>query len=219
MIFDAVGTLIEPRPAVAFVYAAAAARQGVKLPHEVVRARFRAALGRAYSASACHRSDEAIEAERWRNIVAECLPEVSDHDRAFRELWDHFGSPSAWRVFSDVEPALDALRGAGLRIGVASNFDARLFDVLRGHAAVSSLAEDALTCTQMGWRKPHRAFYEAIGVRLRVPLASILYVGDDPEHDAEAPRRFGLQSLRIERGRPSEATIVGDLREIVKRIV
>ena len=46
-------------------------------------------------------------------------------EACFEELFVHFGQPSSWSCFADVEPALAALSQAGYRLAVSSNFDAR----------------------------------------------------------------------------------------------
>ncbi len=121
IVFDAVGTLIRPDPSVAEAYAATAARQGVRLALDVVRARFQVHFendevrgnGGALS------TDEATERRRWRKIVIGVLPEIPDVDRAFDELWEHFSTPGSWRCFPDVAPALRALAAKGSRCASA----------------------------------------------------------------------------------------------------
>src|SRR4051794_14224526 len=92
VVFDAVGTLIEPCPSVADVYTAAAARQGVVLDRDEVKGRFHRffrhdELDEARGPLA---TDESIERRRWERIVSDVLAEVPDPARAFEELWDHF---------------------------------------------------------------------------------------------------------------------------------
>ena len=134
IVLDAVGTLIEPRPSVSVAYALAAARQGVRVEVDAIRDRFRRAFTSDESLESLGplATDEPTERLRWRRIVSSCLPEVPDPDLAFSQLWDHFGDPSSWSVFPDVPPGLPALRALGLKLCIASNFDARLHRVLAG---------------------------------------------------------------------------------------
>src|SRR4051794_39072794 len=87
IVLDAVGTLIEPQPAVAVVYSAAALRQGVCLDPTVVRDRFHEWL-RDDERNESHGSlvtDESGEVQRWRRIVENVLPGLPDAGRAFQE--------------------------------------------------------------------------------------------------------------------------------------
>src|SRR4051794_7728723 len=128
IVFDAVGTLIDPFPSVAEVYTEAARRQGVHLEHALVKSRFHRYFrnDEVDEMRGPLATDEASEFRRWRRIVTNVLPEVPDLNRAFAELWEHFGRPKAWRCFPDVSPALELLSAREVPIRIASNFDARL---------------------------------------------------------------------------------------------
>ena len=53
---------------------------------------------------------ESRERLRWRTIVESVLDDVASQEACFEELFAHFGRPSSWTCFPDVEPALAALR-------------------------------------------------------------------------------------------------------------
>jgi putative hydrolase of the HAD superfamily len=201
IVLDAVGTLIEPRPSVAEVYASAAKRQDVDLDIAVTRSRFRQLFATLESGEPDNpfATDEPNERRRWRAIVAGCLPEVLDPDRAFEELWDHFGNPTSWRVFPDVDSALARLREAGIPFCVASNFDGRLHQVFAGLSIGNHLKSISVVSSEVGYRKPHPAFYLAAFKRLSVDRSEVLFVGDDPENDFHGPRRNGFHAVLVER--------------------
>jgi putative hydrolase of the HAD superfamily len=216
IVFDAVGTLIDPSPPVAEVYAAAARRQGVELDHSLVRDRFHKHFrnDEVDEMRGPLATDEPTEFRRWRRIVTQVLPEVPYPDRAFFELWDHFGSPGAWTCFADVAPALSALIARGIPVRIASNFDARLRGVVRGFAELSCCAESLVVSSEVGFRKPHAAFYRAACASLGLPPGRVLCVGDDLENDVIGARRAGLLGLLLDRHgrRPAEVSFVSDLR-------
>ena len=171
MVFDAVGTLIEPDPSVADVYVASAARQGVTLARAEVRERFRRHFrnDEVDEAKGPMVTDEALEYRRWRRIVGSVLPEVADPGRAFEELWHHFARPDAWRCFPDVGPAVRALTGAGLPLRIASNFDRRLRAVVAGLPEIAALSDSLVISSEVSYRKPHPAFYRAVCASLGLP--------------------------------------------------
>src|SRR5262249_37372821 len=154
---DGVGSLIEPCPPVADAYCAAARRQGVILHRAEVRARFARHFhdDEADERLGLMATDEALEHRRWRRIVAAVLPEVPDADQTCAELWAHFARPDAWRCFPDVGPALRELRAAGLRLGIASNFDARLRAVVAGSPVLAGFEGALVISSEVGYRKPH----------------------------------------------------------------
>jgi putative hydrolase of the HAD superfamily len=53
---------------------------------------------------------------------------------------------------------------------------------------------------EVGYRKPHPAFYRAACESLGLPAERVLCVGDDPENDVLGPRRAGLRGVLLDRG-------------------
>jgi putative hydrolase of the HAD superfamily len=201
IVLDAVGTLIDPEPPVARAYADAALRQGIVVDEAEVKRRF----GRHFRNDEVDEqlgpmvTDEAIEYRRWRRIVANVLPELPDQGRAFDELWAHFGRPEAWLCFPDVGRGLVALRETGFLIRIASNFDGRLRAVVAGLADLAGFVDTLVISSEVGYRKPHSAFYEAACASLGLPPGRVLCVGDDPENDVLGAERAGLRGLLLDR--------------------
>jgi putative hydrolase of the HAD superfamily len=223
IVLDAVGTLIKPQPPVAEVYAAAARRQGVVLDPAEVRARFHAHFraderGEQRGPLA---TDEAAENRRWRRIVAQVLPGLADPERAFEELWDHFGRADAWTCFADVAGAVRVLQGAGLALGIASNFDARLRRVVRGLPALAGLAGTLVISSEVGYRKPHPAIYRAACARINLAPREVLSVGDDPENDVRGASRAGLRGVLVDRlgGGPDDLPRFADLGDLADWLI
>jgi putative hydrolase of the HAD superfamily len=218
IVLDAVGTLIEPAPAVADVYLDAGSRQGITLDREEVLGRFR----RHFRDDELDESrgpmvtDEQLECRRWRRIVANVLREVPDPERAFTELWSHFARPEAWRCFPDVGPAVRSLVAAGVPIRIASNFDSRLRGVVAGLPEIAGLQGMLVISSEVGYRKPHPAFYLAACESLGLAPRHVLFVGDEPENDVHGPRRAGLNGLLLDRSgkRAKGLTAIHDLREL-----
>jgi putative hydrolase of the HAD superfamily len=201
VVLDAAGTLIEAVPSVAATYAAAARRQGMSVDPQAIKLSFRRRFDAEETAErlGALTTDEPAEWDRWRRIVSSILPDLPDFDCGFRELWEHFGRAAAWRCYSEVGPALLKIKRAGMPVLIASNFDARLREVVRGLPALADYSEKLLISSEVGFRKPHPAFYEAACERLGLPPSQVLWVGDDPENDVRGPRRAGFVSLLLNR--------------------
>ena len=215
IVLDAVGTLIDPSPSVANAYATAALRQGLEVDEAEVKRRFRLHFrnDEVDEQLGPMATDEAIEHRRWRRIVANVLPDLPDLDRGFDELWTHFGRPEAWRCFPDVAPGLAVLRDAGLPVRIASNFDGRLRDVAAGLPDLAGFAGTLIISSEVGYRKPHQAFYHAACASLGLPPDRVLCVGDDPENDVLGAERAGLRGLLLDRDgrKPAGLTSMPDL--------
>lgn len=218
IIFDAVGTLIDPVPSVAAVYDDAARRHGGTTTIGAVRERFRDVMSRRES----DRTSEAIEYEFWRNTVAAVIGPTQDDAQCFREIYEHFARPDAWRLKPGADVLLSDLMVQGYRLGIASNFDARLHRILDGTPSLHPL-KLRLISSEVGWRKPSREFFKHLVQQSAAEPGDLLMVGDDLGRDICPALSLGMSAVHLA-DQPSEHVAVGeaqcrarsirDLREI-----
>jgi putative hydrolase of the HAD superfamily len=223
--FDAVDTLIRPTPAVAAIYHQVGVRHGSQLKLEQVSARFRQvfadlnregtlACGCPEAADAWH-TCETRERLRWQTLVELVLDDVVCQDECFEELFAHFGQSASWQCFPDVEPTLAALREAGFRLAVSSNFDARLNPVMDGLPALRPIGLRVIS-SQVGHRKPSKRFFQALLSAADCRPAELVFVGDNPQTDIAAAEAAGIPSLLIDRAAArGENRLLRSLAEIV----
>jgi putative hydrolase of the HAD superfamily len=223
IVFDAVGTLIEPVPSVAVAYAETARRQAVVLDPREVRARFHVHFQSdgVHAQRGMLSTDEETERRRWRMIVNGVLPEVAHPDQAFDELWDHFSRPASWRCFPDVAATLDALIEQGISVCVGSNFDRRLRGVVNGLPELRSLSGSLVISSEVGYRKPHPSFFQVACAQLGLPPQAVLCVGDDLENDVRGAIGAGLSGLLLERGshKPDTLPHVPNLTALIQSML
>ena len=214
------GTLIKPVPSVAEAYIAAARRQGVVLEPEEVRARFQVHFqnGEVHAGQGVLSTDEATERRRWRKIVAGVLPEVPDPDRAFEELWDHFGRPESWRCYPDVAPVLNALAEMGISVCVGSNFDGRLRGVVQGLPELGSWIDSLVISSEVGFRKPHPLFFQAACADLGLPGRRCSAWATTSRTTCAGRSGPGFRGLLLDRGadRPADLPHVPNLTALVE---
>jgi putative hydrolase of the HAD superfamily len=123
---------------------------------------------------------------------------ASDAEAAFRRLYDHFAQPSAWSVHPEAGVVLAALSERGLVLGMASNFDTRLRQVLRGHPALAPIWKRVVISSEVGARKPAAAFFHAVISAAECPAERILFVGDDVMNDHDGAASAGLVPLLLD---------------------
>ena len=91
VVFDVVGTLVEPWPRVSRAYAEAGRRQGVELVEDVIAKRFAAAWRRQEAidaaATPAFATNRQREIERWRGIVEDVFEQVPASGAIFADLW------------------------------------------------------------------------------------------------------------------------------------
>lgn len=211
--FDAGGTLIHPHPPVESVYHRIGAKYGSRYPAETVRERFQTAYASRLSESADLATDEIREREFWRAVVGDVLDDVHDPVGCFEELRRWYADPSAWRCFEDVTDSLARLKSRGFRLALASNFDERLNTICDGLQALREI-EVRVISSEVGWRKPHRRFFDALVRSCGSPAGEILFVGDHPEHDVRGAVSAGLQAVHLDREGESAPGVIHSLRAL-----
>jgi len=199
VVFDAIGTLLLPEPAVATTYARIGQRFGSRVGVEEAEARFRRAFQHEETEDKHTglRTSEVRERERWRRIVGYVCEDATDKEACFNELFTHFGQASAWKCSDDAKSVLNGLRSRGYRLGLASNWDARLRQVAAGKHELQGL-EHLTISSEVGWRKPSSHFFEALVAAFKVTPDQILFVGDDPVNDYGGARVVGMRALLLD---------------------
>jgi putative hydrolase of the HAD superfamily len=205
VLFDAAGTLIAPAEPVGVTYARLACEQGVTLPPARIEDAFRRILAQApanaYPGATRERAAE-LERAWWRARVRETFlatdgtARFRDFEGYFTALWEHFARGAAWRAREGAREALAALRAAGLRLAIVSNFDQRLHGILRDLGLRDSF-EQIVIPAECGVAKPERAIFEACLARLALAAPQCVYVGDHARLDLEAARLAGLAAVDV----------------------
>ncbi|MFH1022319.1 MAG: HAD-IA family hydrolase [Planctomycetota bacterium] len=207
--FDAGGTLMAPNPSVGAIYAAVAERFGCRAaPAEFERHLFRLfgeygvtdrAKGRGYATS------DEIEREMWRYFSRRLYDEMEAFRRAgvdfeawYAVLYDTFAGESAWALFPDALPVLDALRGKGIRTGIISNWDSRLPGICRG-LEIEPRVEFVLASGPFGVRKPGGAIFGEALRRADVTPDEALHVGDSFAEDVMGAEASGIRGVLLDR--------------------
>ncbi|QDU39317.1 dUMP phosphatase [Maioricimonas rarisocia] len=200
--FDAVGTVIFAEPAVPRAYFEIGRRHGSRLSLDEVKQRFRAAFADrtedTATAVSVHATSEDGERQFWQRVVRHVLPDVTSEAACFDELYEYFARPEHWRCFPDVEATLRTLRARGYRIALASNFDARLRRVCAGLPELAPV-ERLVISSEVGWRKPHTGFFEALCRSLECERDGVLLIGDDHVNDVLGAQTAGIDVVRVER--------------------
>jgi putative hydrolase of the HAD superfamily len=101
-------------------------------------------------------------------------------------------------AFPDAAPALEELRGRGLKLVVASNWDCSLPQVL-DEAGLLPLVDGVVASAVAGADKPHAAVFEAALELAGCDASRAVHVGDSAEKDVAGARAAGIRALLIDR--------------------
>lgn len=194
------------------IYAEAAAHHGIKnISPEILNTRFRT----AWAARKSFGHSRAAWAELVDDVFAGLAPEPPS-TTFFDELYNRFSEASAWRIFPDVIPALDALAADGIKLGIISNWDERLRPLLRTLELDSYFEILAISC-EVRFAKPSRYIFEQAAIKLHLSAGSILHVGDSLELDVAAARAAGFHAVGIDRN-SDQAHYLRSLAELKQKL-
>jgi putative hydrolase of the HAD superfamily len=199
--FDAAGTLIRLLHPPGTVYAETARLFGYQVDPDRVQDAFRTTWKNFAppADSACPHPED--DRDWWRELVARTMKAAGYHivpfDDYFATVYRKFARPGVWELFPDVLPVLAELHRLKIRLGVISNFDSRLCDVL-SHLGVRDAFEHLIVSSEIGTRKPAARIFRAAAERFNVGIHEILHVGDEPETDFSGARAAGFEALLVD---------------------
>jgi putative hydrolase of the HAD superfamily len=214
--FDAAGTLFDAREPVGHTYARIARKHGLDATDEAVTEGFR----RAFASSgglAFGPGREAAELRRlergwWREVVKQSfigLGEFDDFDAFFDELFAYFAEPAHWEPIPEAPHVLSRLRHSGLKLGVISNFDYRLYRILEG-LGLDSYFDTITISSEAGFAKPAGEVFALAMERLGVEGSEAAHVGDSEHMDFAGARKAGMAAVLIQ---PATGPLQVDGRE------
>jgi putative hydrolase of the HAD superfamily len=196
--FDAANTLIRLSHPVGVTYAGVARRFGADLDPTDLEQGFRVAWKTVPRLPDMRGPRPDDGRSWWRQVVAKTFEIAGAKVEPFEDFFDavyrEFALPGIWRLEPGALDLLQDLRRAGLRLGIISNFDLRLYQILE-HVGVSSLFEQLIVSSQVGADKPSPRIFEEGLRRFQVEPTELLHVGDDKVADGEGARAVGMQTL------------------------
>ncbi len=202
--FDAAGTLFDAREPVEHTYARIAREFGLGASDEAVTAGFRRAFGQApelaFGPGRSHAELRQMERDWWRAVVAksfEGLGQFADFDAFFEALFAFFANPAHWRADPEALPMLRRLKDRGMQLGVISNFDYRLYEILE-NLGLKSVFDSITISSEAGYAKPRREVFAAAMARHGVRPDEAMHVGDSRHLDFEASYAAGMTAVLVD---------------------
>jgi putative hydrolase of the HAD superfamily len=200
VLLDVGDTMVRPDPSWRDVYAGVFAGHGIQATAAQFEAAFRAAWKEWQQEGPFEASEEASFGRLMAldQLVFDRLGYPDLPESFFRDVDLAFRRRSAFYIFPDVIPALQAMRGAGLRLAVVSNWGWAAPELLQT-LELASHFEVLSISARVGFQKPHPAIFEHALELLGVSRTDAVHVGDDPEADVLGARRAGIEPILIDR--------------------
>jgi putative hydrolase of the HAD superfamily len=210
--FDAGETLVHPHPTFPDLFATILRREGHDVDAETIRDRVHVVYARFRAAAETNELwTTSPERSRrfWHDVYTIFLRDlgIADGEGLVDTVYREFTDLANYALFEDVPPVLDRLRGAGLTLGVVSNFEEWL-DRLLERLGVRDSFDVRVVSGVEGLEKPDPRIFELAMDRAGVAAADSVYVGDNPEFDVDPALALGMFPVLIDRrGRYPQAEV------------
>lgn len=201
--FDAGETLVHPAPTFPDLFASIVTREGFPRAPEDVIAASSVVMDR-FSEAARDRVLWTTSPERsrafWLGVYERMLDalDLPSGDGLRDTLYLEFTDLRNYVLFDDVRGVLGDLAAAGLSLGIVSNFEAWLDELLAALGVRDAFPVRVISGVE-GIEKPDPRIFELAMSRAGVGPEGSVYVGDNPEFDVDPPAALGMFTVLIDR--------------------
>ena len=206
---DAVGTLFGVKGSVGEVYSAIARSFGVLASAEALDTAFYEVFKSSPPPTFPDTPPSDIpkaEFQWWRDVTQRTFQKVGvlhkflDFNLFFHRLYNHFATAHPWEVYPDVFPCLQRWRDQGIKLGIISNFDSRLYQVLNA-LHLNSFFSSVTISSQVGAAKPDSKIFQCAIAPYHVSPEQTWHIGDSRKEDYEAAQALGMKGFLLKRKR------------------
>lgn len=200
ILLDALGTLLDFEPPAPHLRAALLERTGTDIGELGAKDAIRAEI--AYYRAHLHegRDPEALLDLRIRCAEAMELPFATP------VVLDALLASLRFHAYDDSAPFLRAVRAAGIRTVVVSNWDWSLHERLH-ETGLAELVDGALASAEIGSAKPDGVIFAAALELAGTRPEETWHVGDTPDADVEGARAAGIRPFLIARDGAPDADV------------
>jgi putative hydrolase of the HAD superfamily len=202
--FDAADTLFHVKGSVGEAYLSHARKYGVTVGREAIQEAFTRAFADAPPPVFAVNDPQEIKAcERlwWFDVVHNVFYRVGifeGFDDYFDEVFAYFSRPDAWELYPDTLPALRGLETRGVELGIISNFDSRLYEILLG-LGIDRFFESVTISSFAGAAKPSARIFQRAIQKHGVEAKDALHVGNSLREDVQAALAAGVGGVLLDR--------------------
>jgi putative hydrolase of the HAD superfamily len=220
--FDAADTLFHINGSVAEIYLRHAVEFGFSPKPESLPA-ITQAFSRAFREApppifAATEPAQLKQSERlwWFDIVHNVFYRVGMFER-FDDFFDRvfavFADADSWRLFPETATTLTSLKALGIELGIISNFDSRLFPVMRG-LGIADLFDTVTISSLAQAAKPSAKIFQLALDKHVVDPEEALHVGDSLREDVEGATKAGLHALLLDRQGKCQASGIQSIQTL-----
>lgn len=190
LLVDAAGTLLVPSQPMAQIYRKIGEKYGVQYSEDEILNRYRWAYEQPWGRS---RLRYVADARPFWQFIVSSSTGCSDL-QYFEELYQYYTTEKAWHLCDpDAEKVFQALRKAGVKTAVVSNFDTRLRPLLQA-LKCDHWFDAVAVSAEVAAEKPNPMIFLKACESLGVKPEEAVHVGDDRRNDIWGARDAGCDA-------------------------
>ena len=220
VLFDVGSTLVDPHPSARELVLQTLVAHGLDVTTDRLAVAEPAAWQSVADRLPFHRYGQDESREFWDAFYQALLSslEVEAAPALRSALYHEFQRIENWRLYPDAVEVLQELRARGYQLGVVSNWEEWLEDLLLA-LDVHTLFDFIVASGPFGRAKPHPSIFQHALSLAGVPPNAAAHVGDSVRDDVTGARAAGLRPILIDRrGRHAELDVerVTSLSELLE---
>lgn len=204
---DAVGTIFGVKNSVGDIYTQLAKKYGVNQKAEIINHCFYKAFKNSPSLAFDIENQEEIkrlEFQWWRKVTYntfnqdDAIKDFTDFEGFFIELYNYFKTSQPWFIYDDVIPNLNRWQKQGIELGIISNFDTRIYDVL-DNLNLKQYFQTITISSLTGVAKPDEKIFLTALAKHHCQSENAWYIGDSVKEDYWGAKSIGMKSFWLKR--------------------
>ncbi|MEE8347953.1 MAG: HAD-IA family hydrolase [Acidobacteriota bacterium] len=208
--FDAAGTLMGLRGTVGEIYGRYAEQFGFnnrrdESIHQQIERSFASAMRETEPLTFPGEmvdSIEELEKRWWGRLVGDTFSRLGPFpriDEYFETVYEVFRTREVWQLEGQCREVLEELRDKEIKLGVISNFDSRLFDLLVDFN-IEEFFDVVVISSHAPAAKPSPRIFEHALTKIDSQAEASIHVGDSLRGDYHAAQSAGLLALLYDPG-------------------
>ncbi|KAG8447391.1 hypothetical protein GDO86_014748 [Hymenochirus boettgeri] len=200
--WDVKDTLLRLRLSVGQQYYAEAKKRGIRVDPDILERSFHDTYRSHCRLFPNYGMAQGMTSRQWWiDVVLQTFHQSGVHNASTvqplaEQLYADFCTARNWAVIPGARETLKSCRNLGLRMGIISNFDRRLVEVLR-QCHLDQYFEFVMTSESAGVAKPHPGIFCKALRLAKIDARQVVHVGDDYVNDYQAARMVGMDSYLL----------------------
>lgn len=204
---DAVGTLFGVAGSVGEIYGKMALKLGIKTDFQQLNQTFYQSFKNAPPLAFYNFNKNEIsqlEFAWWQEIVSQTFTKVgvkeqfSNFEQFFAEMYAYFASAEPWNLYPDTITSLKTWQKKGIELGIISNFDSRIYQVLK-LLELNDYFTSITISSYTGFAKPNSQIFKIAIAKHKCDYDQVWHIGDSLKEDYYAAKSLGIKSFLIQR--------------------